>query len=70
MGRIICNSNTHCESNSDETKSKLFPISLFILVMIIYAFIATKILVGNTTHADKESTLPGNAINVTQKKYF
>ena len=70
MERNICNSTAHYESDSEETKSNLFPISVFILVMITYAFITTKFLIVETPHAHKAQTVSGNTKSVTSKNYF
>lgn len=70
MERNICNSTAHYESDSKKSKSNLFPISVFILAMIMYAFIATKFLIVETPHADKEPTVSGNTMSVTSKRYF
>ncbi len=70
MERNICNSTAHYESDSEKSKSNLFPISVFILVMIIYAFLATKFLMVETPHADKAQTVSGNTKSVTSKNYF
>lgn len=72
MEQNIFNSTTCCESDSEERKSKsdLIPISLFILAMIIYAFLATKFLIVDASHVDKGHTFANNSSSVKSNRYF
>ena len=70
MERNICCATTRYESDSKKNKSNLFTISIFILLMIIYAFLGTKLLIVETPREDKAQKVSASTLTAASNRYF